>query len=207
MKLAALALLAALAAQAPAVPAWPDTPAARVAALALVQTLNAEILGSASATATLERWCRDHRLAADPRVVADVAQGPVIPATPEQRDRLMVTAADSVLASLSPEERRPFRLRLNRVAVAIAGGLRQNVHVTDKVEAVHDYLARAEGVVTVKAVQRYLKRHGLATYEDAAALLLARKCKQGLLERVGRGRYRVNRHHPVVAGREIGPGE
>lgn len=65
----------------------------------------------------------------------------------------------------------------------------------------HDYLSRAEGVVTVRNVQRYLKKLGLAPCDNAAALLLARKCKQGLLERVGRGRYRVNRMHPVVAGR------
>lgn len=120
-------------------------------------------------------------------------------ATREKREALL-RAADPVLAILPPDGRRPFRLRLNRVAIAVAGGLRAKIHVTDKVEAVHDYLARAEGVVTVKAVQRYLKAHGLAPYDDAAALLLARKCKQGLLERVGRGRYRVNRHHPVVAG-------
>ena len=122
-------------------------------------------------------------------------------ATRENRERLL-RAIDSVLPGLPEDQRRPLRLRLNRVAVARAGGLRANTMVTDKVEAVHDYLSRAaEGVVTVKAVQRYLKKLGLAPYDDAAALLLARKCKQGLLERVGRGRYRVNRHHPVVAGR------
>ncbi len=120
--------------------------------------------------------------------------------TRRKRERL-IKAIDSVLPSLDPDTRRPYRLRLNHVAVRLAGGLRANVHVTDKVEAVHDYLARADGVVTVKAVQRYLKKLGLAPYDDAAALLLARKCKQGVLQRVGRGRYKVNRMHPVVAGR------
>ena len=96
MKLAALGLVAALAAQAPAAPAWPDTPAARVAALALIQTLNAEILASTSATAALEGWCRDHRLAADPRVVADVVTGAEVPANAEQRARLMVAGVESI---------------------------------------------------------------------------------------------------------------
>jgi hypothetical protein len=36
-------------------PAWPDSFATRVEALALIQTLNAEILASRSATLTLER--------------------------------------------------------------------------------------------------------------------------------------------------------
>jgi hypothetical protein len=61
------ALLAAGAGAAPA-PAWIDSPVARLEALALIQTLNAEILSSTSATLTLEHWCRDHALA-DPAVI------------------------------------------------------------------------------------------------------------------------------------------
>jgi len=54
---------------------WPDTYVARLEALALIQTLNADILASRSATASLETWCRDHRLAAEPRIVAQVMPG------------------------------------------------------------------------------------------------------------------------------------
>lgn len=49
---------------------WPDTPLARTEALALLQTLNADLLSHPSATLTLERWCGSHRLAATPKVVA-----------------------------------------------------------------------------------------------------------------------------------------
>ncbi len=42
----------------------------RVELLALLQTLNAELLSHDSATLTLERWCADHRLAEPPRIVA-----------------------------------------------------------------------------------------------------------------------------------------
>jgi len=52
--------------------AWPDTFESRLEALALIQTLNAEILGSRSATLSLEKWCRDHRLAEPPKIVAHV---------------------------------------------------------------------------------------------------------------------------------------
>jgi chorismate-pyruvate lyase len=42
----------------------------RVELLALLQTLNADLLSHDSATLTLERWCADHRLAEPPRIVA-----------------------------------------------------------------------------------------------------------------------------------------
>jgi chorismate-pyruvate lyase len=47
-----------------------DDHLARVELLALLQTLNADLLSHDSATATLERWCTDHRLADPARVVA-----------------------------------------------------------------------------------------------------------------------------------------
>src|SRR5262245_9028514 len=36
----------------------------------LMRQLNTELLNSRSATATLETWCRDHRLASEPKIVA-----------------------------------------------------------------------------------------------------------------------------------------
>src|SRR5258708_10417388 len=60
--LASAALAALTPARAEAV-GWPDDFLSRLEALALVQTLNAEILASRSATLTLEKWCGEHRLA------------------------------------------------------------------------------------------------------------------------------------------------
>jgi chorismate-pyruvate lyase len=77
-------------------PAWPDSFLTRVEGLALIQTLNAEILGSRSATLILENWCRDHHLAADPTIRARVvAEVNLIPSA-EQRQRLEVAAHDDV---------------------------------------------------------------------------------------------------------------
>jgi len=77
-------------------PGWPDTYQARLTALALIQTLNASILGSRSATLSLERWCRDHALASEPTIVArpvpSVGQAPTV----EQRQRLELNATDEV---------------------------------------------------------------------------------------------------------------
>jgi hypothetical protein len=92
---AALALAAGRLARAQP-PAWPDTFVARVEALALMQTLNAELLASRSATETLERWCGDHHLAAEPRIAARLVTGADKPPSPEQRQRLQIGPADPV---------------------------------------------------------------------------------------------------------------
>src|SRR5690242_19937318 len=73
--------------------AWPDSYVARLQAQALVQTFNAEVLASRSATFTLEGWCRDHRLADPPAIKAEVVAGVTKPATEEQRQRLQVGAS------------------------------------------------------------------------------------------------------------------
>ena len=94
-----LALAAASApalAQFPSPPARPDTYLARLEALALVQTLNATLLGSRSATFALERWCADHRLAAEPRIVARLVRDVHKAPTPEQRRRLQVSDEEPI---------------------------------------------------------------------------------------------------------------
>jgi len=77
-------------------PQWPDTYVARLEALALIQTLNADILASRSATQSLENWCRDHRLADEPRIVAHPVAGGTKSPDAEQRQRLQVTDRDEV---------------------------------------------------------------------------------------------------------------
>src|SRR4051812_18291186 len=77
-------------------PAWPDTLLGRVEALAVMQTLNATLLGSRSATLALERWCADHALAPEPKIVAERVRGIDKPVTPEQRQRLQVGPDDEV---------------------------------------------------------------------------------------------------------------
>lgn len=71
--------------------AWPDTYLRRLQAQALLQTLNANLLASTSATLTLEKWCADHGMADDARIVARQQRSVDLPATPEQRARLAVS--------------------------------------------------------------------------------------------------------------------
>jgi chorismate-pyruvate lyase len=77
-------------------PAWPDTFVARVEALALLQTLNGNLLSHDSATLTLERWCDVHRLASPARIVAVRVADREKPVSPEQRRELAVTPAEPV---------------------------------------------------------------------------------------------------------------
>lgn len=72
---------------------WPDSGAGRLAALALVQTLNAELLASRSATAVLESWCRDYHLAAEPHIVAERVKGEDKAPDAGQLQRLEIASA------------------------------------------------------------------------------------------------------------------
>jgi chorismate-pyruvate lyase len=69
---------------------------ARAELLALLQTLNADLLSHDSATLTLERWCADHRLAVPARIVARRVVGAVKPIQDELRARLDVDAAEPI---------------------------------------------------------------------------------------------------------------
>jgi hypothetical protein len=75
---------------------WPGSFLARVEAMALIETLNAELLSSPSATVTLERWCGAHGLAAEPRISAHLLRGEDRQIAPEDRQRLAVTADEPV---------------------------------------------------------------------------------------------------------------
>jgi chorismate-pyruvate lyase len=96
----------------PAAPA-PDGFVARVEALALLQTLNADLLSHDSATQTLERWCVDHRLAWPPVIVAERVTGMDKPPTAEQRIELKVGPAE-------PVRYRHVRLRCGTVVLSEA---------------------------------------------------------------------------------------
>jgi chorismate-pyruvate lyase len=98
MRRTAFAGLAILSATAPAgarAP-WPDDFIGRLEALALVETLNAQLLAGRSATLVLEKWCADHHMAAEPKIVAHVAAGAIAPPSAEQRERLGVGAEEPV---------------------------------------------------------------------------------------------------------------
>jgi len=75
---------------------WPNTFLARVEALALLQTLNSNLLGHDSATQILGAWCREHKLAADPQIVVERVHDAPLPASEEQQRNLRVASAEEV---------------------------------------------------------------------------------------------------------------
>jgi len=77
-------------------PAWTDTFTTRLEALALMQTLNAQLLASRSSTTTLETWCGVHHLAEPARIVADAVAGAAVAPAPEQLQRLEVGRPEEV---------------------------------------------------------------------------------------------------------------
>lgn len=62
----------------------------------LLTTLHTRLLSGASATQALADWCRENGLAANPRIVARLAQEPEQPATAAQRLLLEATADEPV---------------------------------------------------------------------------------------------------------------
>lgn len=74
----------------------PDTFLARVSALASMETLNADLLASRSATRVLEAWCADHAMAVDPRLRAERVPGPDKPLDAAGRERLAIGAGEPV---------------------------------------------------------------------------------------------------------------
>ena len=77
-------------------PSWRDSFTARLEALALLESLNADLLSHDSATLTLDRWCATHNLASPARIIAervhDVDKAP----TADQRKLLDVDAAEPI---------------------------------------------------------------------------------------------------------------
>jgi hypothetical protein len=76
---------------------WHDTPANRLAALALLQSLNAELLVAPSATLTLEHWCAAHALASPALVRAEPLQSGIDEADPVVRADLKVEPGEVVI--------------------------------------------------------------------------------------------------------------
>ncbi|MEA3179302.1 MAG: hypothetical protein QOI59_2825 [Gammaproteobacteria bacterium] len=76
--------------------AWTDTRAVRIEALAILETLNAQLLSNDSATLTLDRWCEAHKMAVPAKIVAERVHGADKEATEEIRKLLNVSSTEAV---------------------------------------------------------------------------------------------------------------
>ena len=75
---------------------WSSDFTAKVEALALMQSLNAQLLSHDSATLTLDHWCAAHKLAAPALIVAQLVHDLDKPATAEQRQLLKVGPNETI---------------------------------------------------------------------------------------------------------------
>ncbi len=135
-----------------AAPDWPDAPLQRVEALAVLQTLNADLLSHDSATLTLERWCAAHRIASPAVVVAERVHGVDKPATPT------IIAALKVSADV-PIGYRHVRLRCGNRVLSEA----DNWYVPSRLTADMNHALDTSDVAFGRAVQAlHFTRHTLA---------------------------------------------
>jgi chorismate-pyruvate lyase len=75
---------------------WPDTNLARAEVQSLIESLHGRLLASQTATAALEAWCADHKLALVPAIKARIVPGILKPITKEQRERLRIDEAEPI---------------------------------------------------------------------------------------------------------------
>jgi hypothetical protein len=89
--------VAAFAAPLRAAPRWPDTFVSRLEAVALIETLNASLLASNSATKTLEDWCAAHHMASDATLHAHLKRDVQKPLPAAERQRLQIGPDEPVI--------------------------------------------------------------------------------------------------------------
>jgi hypothetical protein len=89
-------MAAAVAPQIDAREPFADDVTSRTQALALLETFNADLLSHPSATLTLERWCGDHALAADAKILARRVKGQDKPLPDDARQTLGIGADEPV---------------------------------------------------------------------------------------------------------------
>jgi chorismate-pyruvate lyase len=111
--------------------AWPDSFVTRLEALALLQTLNADLLSHDSATLTLERWCGTHHMASPAHIVAERVKGTDKRATAEQLQLLGVSTFDAV-------RYRRVRLRCGAYVLSEADNWYVPARLTDDVNRLLD---------------------------------------------------------------------
>jgi chorismate-pyruvate lyase len=149
-----LSLSAAADASTPVKPlTWSDSFITRLEALALLQSLNAELLSNNSATLTLEHWCDVHHLASPARILAERVRDTDKPVSTEQRKELGVTPTE-------PVRYRRVQLRCGTVVLSTADNWYVPGRLTPEMNAVLDTTDTPFG----KAVQAlHFQRHTLSS--------------------------------------------
>ena len=140
------------------------------------------------------------RLAAHRRAEADLARRRT-----DERDRAhrLARSFDALVRALHPEEQVPLLRRRDAIEGRGAAPAAE-LGSTPVTSAILAWLAAQDTeTVTVPALNEHLRGLGLAHVRTHAAITLGRYARHGIVSRVRRGVYRVNRYHPeLMAMRE-----
>jgi chorismate-pyruvate lyase len=135
-----------------AAPHWRDTFTSRVEVLALLQSLNADLLSHDSATLTLESWCEQHHLATPAHVVAERVRDFEKPAGADQRQVLKVSETE-------PIRYRHVRLRCGDYVLSEADNWYVPAHLTSEMNQALDTTDTPFGRVVLPL---HFQRHTLS---------------------------------------------
>lgn len=108
----------------------------------------------------------------------------------------------AVLDLLDRPDRQALQARIT--AIRLPMNRRRTAPVaSQRVEALHAWLALREEPFTAAEVQQMLAAAGLTDGRHNASIILSRKVGQGVVRRVSRGWYEVNANHPEIAARKM----
>ena len=114
------------------------------------------------------------------------------------------TSLTALAPTLSDTARNVLSRRLDASAETetfAAGGA---AHGSNRMQVLHDFLANHPfAEVTSQAVLHHLKAHNITADPAVVARLVHAKTEQGMLRRLGRGRFSIDQSHPKLAGLRI----
>ncbi len=109
------------------------------------------------------------------------------------------TSLEALGLTLPRNEQAVLEARLAKVRTRDAQLTGASVQGSDRMQLLHDYLAfHPAASVKSRAVRRHLYAHGIKVNAGVVARMLHAKTGQGLLRRIGRGEYAINRQHPAL---------
>lgn len=118
----------------------------------------------------------------------------------------LIRAFDALVRTLPAEEQRPLLRRLDAIE-GRAAPPPNALGSTPVTGAVLAFLAAHEAeTVTVPALNEHLAALGITEVKTHASITLSRYVRQGIVARVRRGVYRINRFHPELVAMREGAG-
>ena len=118
----------------------------------------------------------------------------------------LLEGLDAVLNLLDRPDRQALRDKVMALDLPLNRRFKTR-RPSERVDTVHAWLADQEGPFTAAQVQAMLAANGLTDGRHNASIILSRKVGQGMVRRLGRGRYQVCAWHPEITARRVRNGQ